>query len=152
MRTYRQKLNTHVTYLVDKRCCVMGKKKKGKQKQAVKMFNRKNLVIISICVVIAVVIGALIIFNTGQQSGTRVFTAGSQTVTLRDDGTFSAQLAHSVAKSGTYTESVADNITTISFTYNGKTEKGSIVNNVLTLPHEWDDGHGHGTKFTLKNN
>jgi len=130
----------------------MGKiKKNTKQKQAVKRTSRKNLIIISsVCIAIAVVIGALVIFNTTNNQGeTRVFTVGSQTITLYDDGAFSAQLAHGVAKSGTYSESVVGDVTTVSFTYEGKTEKGNIVGNVLTIPNEWDDSHGHGTKFTL---
>jgi opacity protein-like surface antigen len=130
----------------------LGKVKKGKKKQAAKRANRKNLaIIVSVCIAIAVAISALVVFNViNQQSEARVFTADSQMVTLRDDGTFSAKLAHSVTKSGTYSESITGDTTTISFIYDGKTENGNIVGSVLTLPDEWDDGHGHDTEFTLR--
>jgi hypothetical protein len=129
----------------------MGKTKKNKKKQAAKRGNRKNLIIIaSVCIAIVVAISALVIFNaTNQQSETRVFTAGNQKVTLSDDGTFSAQLAHGVTKSGTYTENSTGSVTIISFIYDGKTENGNINGNVLTLPNEWDDGHGHGASLIL---
>ncbi|MDR2202975.1 MAG: hypothetical protein LBE76_01455 [Nitrososphaerota archaeon] len=131
----------------------MGRVRRGKQKHVAKKNSQSLVILVFVCIAIAVVVGAIVIFNglSEQESDVRVFTAGSQIVSLYDDGVFSAQLAHSVAKSGTYSESVVGDVTTVIFMCDGKTEEGSIVGNVLTLPGEWGDGHGHGSKFILSN-
>jgi len=64
---------------------------------------------------------------------------------LRKSGSFTAQLAHYSFK-GTYAESGQ----TIVFTVDGEDVEGSISGEILTLPLEWEDGHGHGLILTLK--
>jgi hypothetical protein len=74
----------------------------------------------------------------------RVFTDGSQTVTLWDDGSFSAVLAGG-KKEGVYAEEAENGPAegkTITFTSEGTTADGAIEGDILTLPEEWDGGAG----------
>ena len=80
----------------------------------------------------------------------RVFALGSHTVTLNADGTFEARLFHGFSVDGEYTESTVAGVLTVTFTHDGQEVRGTIVDDVLTIPHEWEDGHGHGTQFTLR--
>ena len=114
-----------------------------------KRYKRNRLILILVCVLAAGIIAALIIFNTSRQGGARVFTDGSQIVTLRDNGTFTARLTHDKRISGRYSEDSAGGVFTITFTYDGVTAAGSFEGIVLILPDEWDDGHGHGSRLTL---
>ena len=66
------------------------------------------------------------------------------------DGAFEAKLFHGFNAYGTYSEREQSGITIISFTYDGITVDGEIRGNVMTVPHEWDDGHGHDTELTLR--
>ena len=71
-----------------------------------------------------------------------------QTVTLHKNGSFSATLAHET-KTGTYTEAEVDGVITVAFGSNEKSVEGSIENEILTIPDEWQDDHGHGSKLKL---
>jgi len=122
--------------------------KKKRQVEASKKANQKKIMI-SVCLLVVVIIAALIVFSSYQQSQTRVFTDGRQTVILYPNGSFAATLTHEAEK-GTYTENTADGVTTVTFISEGVAADGSIVNNILTIPEEWDDGHGHGTRLRLK--
>jgi len=129
-------------------CTIM--KKEERRAKAIQKNKRKKTLILAACISVAAILVALIAFSLVQQSNVRVFGDGYQTFTLRRNGTFTAQLYHDAAKNGTYTEHEEDGITIVSFTHDGKTEHGSIVNNILTIPDEWDDGHGHGTSFLMR--
>ena len=123
--------------------------------------NRKKIFTIAACIIVAAVTAVVLINvnrNSGsgkqgtskQQTETRVFVSGSQTITLNKNGTFSARMAHNNNKDGSYTETMEGSITIISFSYQGTTVKGRLQNGVLSIPREWDDGHGHGNTFRLK--
>jgi len=124
---------------------------KGRQTYALKKSKQKKLIItLGVCIsVIVIIAAALLIFNSASQSQDRVFTDGHQTITLREDGTFTAELAHET-KNGQYTESTANSIITVTFTSEGKSATSRITNDILTIPHEWQDDHGHGTQLKLK--
>ena len=117
--------------------------KKHRREQALKKAKQKKLVRISVCVAIAAVIFAVIAFNIYQQGGSRVFTDEMQTVTLRGNGRFTAELFHGITRNGTYIEHVSDGVTTISFTERGVTVTGELLDDVLTIPAEWGVGCGH---------
>jgi len=125
-------------------------KKEDRRAKAMQKNKRKKQLIVTVCASVAVVIALALIFMIVQHGKTRVFGDGAQAVTLRDDGTFAAKFYHGEARSGTYTEQVENGATIISFMDDDKTEIGYIMSNVLTIPAEWDDGHGHGTYFTLQ--
>ena len=128
---------------MSKKTCREEALKKEKQKK------QKKIVILLVCVLIAALVISLLVFNVSQKKGDRLFTDGHQTVTLRTNGTFTARLAHD-SRTGTYTEKKDGEVITISFTTEGTTVTGEITNDELTIPDEWDDDHGHGSKLRLK--
>ena len=123
--------------------------KKERRLQAQKKSKQKRIIAAVVCVLVAVIIAAIIIINAYQQSKTRVYTDGQQTITLHHNGKFTAALAHE-AESGTYTETSNDGVITVTFTTVGKSVAATIIDDILTLPEEWDDGHGHGSTLILK--
>jgi len=80
----------------------------------------------------------------------RVFTRSNATITLTENGEFTAVLFHGERKSGVYSESEEGDVTVISFTYDGVTVYGWIEGRLLNIPSEWEDGCGHGSIFTLR--
>jgi|GEM_PF-499760 len=116
---------------------------------AMKRDKRKKIIRMTLGIAVAIAIVALIVINATQKIEERVFTDGNQTITLRDNGTFSARLAHDARKRGNYEENVAGDVTTVVFTEGEVTTNGTIVNNVLTIPAEWEDAHGHGRELWL---
>ena len=127
----------------------MGKSKKTKL--AIKKARRKKRIITAVvCVAAVAIITAAVLITLNQQSDRRVYALGVNTITLSGDGTFDAQPGCAGSKSGTFSESLSGDATIITFTHDGMTANGRIVGNVLTIPDEWDDGHGHGTEFTLR--
>ena len=100
-------------------------------------------------VVIATVSAVGLIQQRGQE-GPRIYTNGRSTISLRADGTFRASLPHGVVRNGTYSEVSIDGIITVAFVEGGITVNGTINGNVLTIPNEWDDGHGHPRNYILR--
>ena len=96
----------------------------------------------------------------------RVFENGNANVRLFPDGTFIANLFHNTKVTGTYSEVTQGNETAVLFSYGGisylsdgvssfeatgaTTVVGGLVDNVLTIPEDWDDGHGHGMDFPFR--
>jgi hypothetical protein len=123
--------------------------KKARRKEALKKEKRKKIIRVTACAIIAIVAISLIVFIALRQKDDLVYTDGNQTVTLRADGTFTARLAHD-SRAGTYTETKEGGITIISFIIDGIAADGEIANDVLTIPNEWGDSHGHGSTLKLK--
>jgi hypothetical protein len=125
-------------------------KREIRRKKAVKKKLKKNILIgLAAFLIIAGFVGWQI-YTSSQKPNARIYSDGHQSITLYDDGNYTARLAHGVSKSGTYTESAEDGVTIVSFVTRGKTENGRIRDNVLTFPSEWDDGHGHGSQLRLR--
>ncbi|MCL2185845.1 MAG: hypothetical protein FWB86_08355 [Treponema sp.] len=124
------------------------KSKKERKEKAIKKARKKNIIMISILILIIAVAVFLGIFASNRQNakqvGAEIYSDGSQTVQLLADGTFNAELAHNKRISGTYTRTPENNRTIVSFNVNGSIEIGSIINNALHFPEEWEDGHHHG--------
>jgi len=129
------------------------KAKAQRREMAAKKAKRKTILIVSIIAVIVIAIIAIGIISATSQNNTAVtqneetFTHGRSSVRLLADGTFFASLPHGVQKNGTYTKTDEGARTIVSFNVNGRAERGLIENNALHIPHEWDDGHGHGSVF-----
>lgn len=126
--------------------------KKARREAARKKARQKKITVLIVCIVAVAAVAALIFLALPQESDGRVFVAGNNRVTLYEDGSFTAELPHGVSKSGTYTEieHIDADVTTISFTVEDRIEVGSITGDTLTIPAEWDDGHGHATEFVLR--
>ena len=120
--------------------------KKARQAQAAKRRKHKKIIIAVVGLVITVT--AVVFLVVHIQGRTRVFSDGYQLVNLRSNGTFSARLYHTT-RSGTYTETPEgnSNASTIVFSYDGAFAYSRLVNNVLLLPNEWDDFHGHNMRL-----
>jgi len=127
-------------------------KKNERRKKAIRKSKQKKTFISIVCSVIVLAFLVPFILSAIQQSGARVFSDGFQTITLRRNGTFTAQLFHEAIDNGTYTEASHGSEAVVAFAYNGLVAAGSISGNVLTVPPEWEDTHGHGesTGFTLR--
>ena len=121
----------------------MANKRKLRRDQQRARENRKKFIIVAIATV-SVVIIAFVVYSIIQTAGTESYTDGSQLVELLSNGTFTATLHHDASYNGTYSRSVQDGVTVVSFTSDGITYTGFIENNILELPHEWEDDHGHG--------
>jgi len=124
--------------------------KSKSRKEAIRKAKRKKRIIYSVVITAAVLlIAAVIVFAVQQQRSARVYSDGSQSVTLNANGKFSAALSHDVKKSGKYTETTSGGVTTITFTSSGTSADGKIENDILSIPLEWADDHGHGTELAL---
>ena len=123
--------------------------KKERQAQALKKAKQIKMLTVGICVSVALVITALLVFHWQQQRQNRVYTDGHQTVTLRGNGAFTAVLAHET-RTGTYAESAGNDAIIVTFISEGESVNGKIANDLLFLPEEWDDGHGHVSQLMVK--
>jgi hypothetical protein len=104
---------------------------------------------IVICALILAAIVSLFFYESSLKSDDdRIFFNGENNVTLRPDGTFVAFLPHNTRFSGTFEQTN----TTIAFNYNGRTDFGTIHENILTVPNAWEVfcGHGHGLIYTMR--
>jgi hypothetical protein len=121
-----------------------------KEKARKKSRQKKILVAIVLILVTAGAIGYLI-YSNNQHGDAETYSDGGQTVRLLPDGTFNAILAHRVRKSGTYTKTTEGNRITVLFNINDREEIGRIIDDILYIPREWDDGHGHGNALRKVN-
>ena len=126
---------------------------KVKRQNEVKKAKQKRLVLIGICALAVIAVLGFAVYSLVQRSAgaTEIYRYGEQTVRLREDGSFSASLAHNVRKRGTYSKETGEGRTIVTFTVNGNIEIGWIVNDSLHIPMEWDDGHGHGNILPKRN-
>ena len=92
-------------------------------------------------VLVVAIIAVLVVVNHDIQTRVRVFTANNvQMVSLYREGNFTAVRPNNVMTSGTFTERTEGGVTTVSFIVDGTSVDGVIVNDVLTVPLEWDWG------------
>lgn len=109
--------------------------------------KKKKAMIITTVSVIAAVLTVIIVLAAvlpgvlSPKDITGTYENEGQTLILRTDNTFSATLADNNSKSGTYKVDGR----TISFVVDGETGKGTITGKSITVPTDWDDGHGHTT-------
>ena len=128
---------------------VKNKRREAAQKRA----KRKKMTILAVC---SALVGAFIIaavVYTVTRPSARVFAVpGNLSVTLYENGRFSARLAHNVNLSGTFTEETHGDVSLITFAYGRNMVSTQIENDVLMLPFEWRTGcaHGHAVAFPLR--
>ena len=132
----------------------MGKKNRERE-AAQKRTKKKRITTLAVCAVFTVAVIAVAIIAHVNRPDTRVFAIGGQTVTLYDNGRFTARLAHNVNISGTFTEEMSGtaNVTAISFTHGGNTVSTQIEDDVLLLPPQWRATcriHVHEIEFPLQ--
>jgi len=102
-------------------------------------------------VLILITISVPVVLSEIQRSKERVYVASdNSSITLRANGTFIARLSHDV-RNGTYVEDDLGSFLVVTFFPQGEAAaNGVILGDVLQLPEEWDDGHGHSIDFYLK--
>jgi hypothetical protein len=120
--------------------------KNSRREEAIKRGKRKKTIRLVVCALVVVAIGALLAYASFTQNGKRIFSDGHQTITLNNNGRFHAELFHE-NKEGAYTERIDGNIMIITFSYDGTDAEGYIDGDILHIPDEWDDHHGHGTEL-----
>ena len=126
--------------------------KKNKRREAAqKKARQRKIAMLYLCglAILAVVAVAVVMHITRPQ--VRVFAAeGNLSVTLYENGNFSARLAKNVNLSGTFTEVVSGNMSTITFNHGGNTVFTHIEDDVLILPVPWRAVcvvHSHAIEF-----
>ena len=132
------------------------KSKSQRRKAAQARAKQRRLTLMALCgaVVLVGILVAVVVHIA--RPGSRVYAAaGNLSVTLYDNGNFSARLAHNRSLRGTFAEQVYDaggNIVEVAFTHDGMTVSAQIVNDVLLLPVEWRAtcAHGHAVEFPLR--
>ena len=134
----------------------MGKKKsksyKPRQQEAKRNDSMQKYLLFAGCCLAVVAIVVVVLLNRTEEVGRRTFVSGANFVSLLDDNTFVAQLPHGLSKNGTYDETLDEEtgITFVRFFVDGRNEIGTIQEDLLTIPSEWDDGHGHSVHYRLQ--
>ena len=123
--------------------------KQARRELARKKAKRNKMIAIIVVVAVAIAATTLITYTVIQNSMAEVYASSDQTVRLRPDGRFRAQL-HDSSYRGSYTKTDEGGVTVITFSYGKETATGSIIIDQLYLPDEWDDGHGHAGMLTKK--
>lgn len=127
--------------------------KRDRREAAQKKAKQKKIMILALCSAFLATAIIVIIIFTPNSANDRVFSVpGGQSVTLRENGRFVANLFHDVNISGTFTEDIHENITTISFTSGSSTISTQIEDDVLILPMAWRAAcriHSHEIAFPL---
>ena len=124
--------------------------KAERREKAIKKAKRKKTIIMAVCILIATAILALIIYTvTRPEVPSRVYATGAQSVTLYDDGRFSF-VDCQIVRVGNYIEDINGADITVKFVYNNVTVYGSISDDILTIPNEWDSGKGHDPRLRLQ--
>jgi len=115
-----------------------------------KKAKHKKLLAISICTTLAVLVFAVVVYSvTRPEIASRVYAAGPQSVTLYEDGRFSFVDCRFV-RTGRFSEIVTDDIVTLEFVHNNRIVRGSMWDDILTIPTEWDAGKGHSPHLMLQ--
>jgi uncharacterized OB-fold protein len=119
----------------------MANKKQLRREMAIQRKRKKQTITTGIIAVVMIAIIALLIFNIVSTDEDQVYTDGYATITLHENGKFTAVLYHNEQYSGTYEISENNEVT---FIYDGTTTTTELEQDKINIPHEWSDGHGHG--------
>ena len=128
-------------------------KKNQRREAAQKRAKRQKITLMAVCAVLAVGFAVGLIMYQITRPAARVFSVPGQSVTLYEDGRFTARLAHNHNLSGTFIEEVSGNVSAISFFTGGNTVSTQIEDDVLILPPQWRSNcraHVHETEFPLQ--
>ena len=122
----------------------------ARRELAQKKAKQKKMIIIAVVVVVVLAIAAFAIITAIQAAGTETYTDGHQTVVLKPNGTFTADLYHDAHYSGTYTMDKQGDWPLVTLTYGNNTSTVEIIEGAFTLPADWQDDHGHGSVLYKK--
>ena len=118
----------------------------ARREKARKKAKLKRLMLtIAVCVFVGLAIAGYLIFSSMREAATDTFSDGTQTIRLRPNGRFTAQLYHGMSFNGEYTIGEEEGWTIVSFTHDGMTVQSEIVEDMLFIPTEWHDQCGHNT-------
>ena len=123
------------------------KNRKARKEKAIKQAKRKKIIIIAIIAVVIVALAIIIALFYSRQKGTETYSSGGQTITLHNDGTFTANLAHGLSYEGSYEKTSDSDGTILIFTTGGTSVSGRVNGDILSIPDEWLDDHGHGSEL-----
>ena len=125
--------------------------KDARRAAAIKRARQRRLTLVGVGAVVLTLFVVMLLFTILREDTSRVFvSAGNNTITLNNDGTFVAHLPHSVRISGTFLETEINDTIMISFISARGTENGTLVDGRLRIPTAWEDGCGHGNVFVLR--
>ena len=126
--------------------------KKQRREAAQKRARKKRIVIVAVCAAVVVFAATAVSIYAMTRPDIRIFAdAGGQSVALYENGNFVARIIHTATISGTFTENVTGNVSSITFTYDGTIVSTQIEDDFLLLPEEWWTvcGHNHETRLPL---
>ena len=124
--------------------------KAERREQALKKAKRNKIITISVCVLVAVLLIAVIVYAvTRPEIPSRIYATGPQRVRLYEDGRFNFTDCRFV-RAGRYTETADGDVITLAFVHNNITFYGNISGDILTIPSEWDSGKGHNPRLRLQ--
>jgi len=102
-----------------------------------------GIIVVTVVIAVALAAIALVVYNTIQNNNAETFGIGEVALRLRSDGRFTADLDHDVKYRGRYTLAEQGGATVVTFTHNGMTVDGEIIDDEFHIPHEWQDSCGH---------
>jgi hypothetical protein len=109
---------------------------------------KKRLTTIAFILIAAAVIGIGVyafVQDIIWNSKVETYSDGTHTVRLLPDGTFTADLAHTVNFHGTYEKRNFDFVIIINFFIDGSREIGWLKDDVLQIPSEWEHDLNYDT-------
>ena len=124
--------------------------KKTRRELAKKKAKMRKIIIILSVVIVVIAAAAVVTISMIISAGTDTYTDGHQTVKLRSNGRFVAELHHDEKFRGTYSMEQQGNWPVIAFTTGGETVYGQFMEDNLLLPDAWHDDHGHNTVLPKK--
>jgi len=129
--------------------------KKERREAAQKKAKQQKMMILTACIVGLVAVGVILAVYLATRPGSRVFAvpapgSGEHSVTLYDNGRFTARLFHQNNFNGTFTEDETTGV--ITFTHGNHTVTGQIDGDEFLLPTPWRGTcrlHSHEIAFPL---
>ena len=120
------------------------KAEKSRKIQAEKKARKKRLALVGAIAAAALIGVVALAFQGLRLAGAEVYGYSGQRVRLFADGRFDASLPHGMSFKGKYSKDpwIPGEIS-VAFVYGGGAVTGWIAGDMLLLPLEWDDGHGH---------
>ena len=123
--------------------------KQARRELARKKAKRNRMIAITVVSAVLLIAATLITYTVIQNSLAEVYTDGEQTVSLRPNGRFRAELAHENYR-GSYKKTEEDGATVVTLTYGKASVVAHLYDDQMELPEEWNDDHGHGDVLTKK--
>ena len=123
--------------------------KKDRRERAIKKAKLRRGIIIGAVGIAVLAVAAFIVIAITMSVGTEAYTDGQQNLILRTDGSYTAVLFHGNSFNGTYVRTADGLELTYGSGGSTMTAHALIEGDMLHLPTEWDDNHGHG-KILIK--